>query len=137
MANLWNTVHIFGFGTVQAISDTQNVQVAIADVQAEAQAVIDNVWAGKPVGYTGPKTYHAINNFNTLFSDWLPNSPDAQSFRVEAANLDQALLDALAAAVFVDGTTTTTSTTTSAPATTTTSKTTSAPATTTTTTTAK
>ena len=137
MANLWNTVHIFGFGTVQAISDTQNVQVAIADVQAEAQAVIDNVWAGKPVGYTGPKTYHAINNFNTLFSDWLPNSPDAQSFRVEAANLDQSLLDALAAAVFVDGTTTTTSTTTSAPATTTTSTTTSAPATTTTTTTAK
>ena len=123
MANLWNTVHIFGFGTVQAISDTQNVQVAIADVQAEAQAVIDNVWAGKPVGYTGPKTYHAINNFNTLFSDWLPNSPDAQSFRVEAANLDQALLDALAAAVFVDGTTTTTSTTTSAPATTTTTTT--------------
>ena len=121
MANLWNTVHIFGFGTVQAISDTQNVQVAIADVQAEAQAVIDNVWAGKPVGYTGPKTYHAINNFNGLFSDWLPNSPDAQSFRVEAANLDQALLDALAAAVFVDGTTTTT--TTSAPATTTTTTT--------------
>ena len=124
MANLWNTVHIFGFGTVQAISDTQNVQVAIADVQAEAQAVIDNVWAGKPVGYTGPKTYHAINNFNGLFSDWLPNSPDAQSFRVEAANLDQALLDALAAAVFVDSTTTTTtSTTTSAPATTTTTTT--------------
>ena len=123
MANAWNTIHIFGFGTVQAISDTQNVQVAIADVQAEAQAVIDNVWAGKPVGYTGPKTYHAINNFNTLFSDWLPNSPDAQSFRVEAANLDQSLLDALAAAVFVDGTTTTTSTTTSAPATTTTTTT--------------
>ena len=122
MANTWNTIHIFGFGTVQVISDTQNVQVPIADVQAEAQAVIDNVWANKPADYTGPKTYHAINNFNTLFSDWLPNSPDAQSFRVEAANLDQTLLDALAAAVFVDGTTT--STTTKAPATTTTTTTT-------------
>lgn len=99
MANAWNTIHIFGFGTVQVISDTQNVQAPIADVQAEAQAVIDNVWAGKPVGYTGPKTYHAINNFNGLFSDWLPNSPDAQSFRVEAANLDQTLLDTLAASV--------------------------------------
>ena len=121
MANTWNTIHIFGFGTVQVISDTQNVQVPIADVQAEAQAVIDNVWANKPADYTGPKTYHAINNFNTLFSDWLPNSPDAQSFRVEAANLDQTLLDALAAAVFVDGTTTTT--TTSAPATTSTTTT--------------
>ena len=121
MANTWNTIHIFGFGTVQVISDTQNVQVPIADVQAEAQAVIDNVWANKPADYTGPKTYHAINNFNTLFSDWLPNSPDAQSFRVEAANLDQTLLDALAAAVFVDGTTTTT--TTVAPTTTTTTTT--------------
>jgi len=121
MANTWNTIHIFGFGTVQVISDTQNVQVPIADVQAEAQAVIDNVWANKPADYTGPKTYHAINNFNTLFSDWLPNSPDAQSFRVEAANLDQTLLDALAAAVFVDSTTTTT--TTVAPTTTTTTTT--------------
>jgi len=122
MANPFNTIHIFGFGTVQVISDTQNVQVPIADVQAEAQAVIDNVWANKPADYTGTKTYHAINNFNGLFSDWLPNSPDAQSFRVEAANLDQALLDALAAAVIVDGTTT--STTTKAPATTTTTTTT-------------
>jgi hypothetical protein len=34
-----------------------------------------------------------------LFSDWLPNTPDAESFRVEAANLDQALLDTLAAEV--------------------------------------
>ena len=122
MANAWNTIHIFGFGTVQVISDTQNVQAPIADVQAEAQAVIDNVWANKPADYTGPKTYHAINNFNTLFTDWLPNTPDAQSFRVEAANLDQTLLDALAAAVFVDSTTTTT--TTKAPATTSTTTTT-------------
>jgi hypothetical protein len=112
MANTWNTIHIFGFGTVQVISDTQNVQVPIADVQTEAQAVIDDVWANKPEDYTGPETYHAINNFNNLFSDWLPNSPDAKSFRVEAANLDQSLLDALAIAVLAEETTTTTTTTT-------------------------
>ena len=100
MANKWNTIHIFGFGTVQAISDTENVQAPIASVQTQADAVIANVWAGKPADYTGPETYHAINNFNTLFSDWLPNSPDAKSFRVEAADLDQSLLDALADAVF-------------------------------------
>ena len=113
MANTWNTVHIFGFGTVQAISDTQNVQAPISAFQAEVDAVVDDVWAGKPADYTGPKTYHAINNFNTLFSDWLPNSPDAQSFRVEAANLDQTLLDALAISVlaYVPLTTTTTTTT--------------------------
>lgn len=99
MSNSWNTIHIFGFGTVQAISDTENVQAPISAVQAQADAVIDNVWANKPEGYTGEKTYHAINNFNTLFSDWLPNSPNAESFRVEAANLNQSLLDALATAV--------------------------------------
>ena len=99
MANLWNTLHIFGFGTVQAISDTQNVQAPIAAFQADVDAVVDNVWAGKPEDYTGPKTYHAINNFNALFSDWLPNAPTAESFRVEAVNLDQVLLDTLATAV--------------------------------------
>lgn len=99
MANSWNTLHIFGFGIVQAISDTDNVQAPISAFQSQVDDVVDNVWAGKPEGYTGPKTYHAINNFNTLFSDWLPNSPNAESFRVEAANLDQALLDSLAEAV--------------------------------------
>lgn len=99
MANSWNTLHIFGFGTVQAISDTENVQAPIAAFQTEVDAVVNNVWANKPVGYTGEKTYHAINNFNTLFSDWLPNTPNTESFRVEAANLNQSLLDALATAV--------------------------------------
>jgi hypothetical protein len=95
----WNTLHIFEFGTVQAISNTQNVQAPIAAFQADVDAVVDNVWAGKPEGYTGTKTYHAINNFNTLFSDWLPNEPNVDSFRVQAADLDQALLDKLATEV--------------------------------------
>lgn len=112
MANSWNTLHIFGFGTVQAISDTQNVQAPVSAFQAEVDAVVDNVWANRPAGYAGPKTFHAINNFYELFSDWLPNSPDAQSFRVQAADLDQSLLDALAVGVlaYVPPTTTTTTT---------------------------
>jgi len=95
----WNTIHIFGFGTVQAISDTENVQAPIASVQEQAQAVIDNVWDNRPEDYVGEKTYHAVNNFNAASSNWLPNT-EAKSFRVEAADLDQALLDALAEAVF-------------------------------------
>jgi hypothetical protein len=112
MANSWNTLHIFGFGTVQAISDTQNVQAPISAFQAQVDAIVDNVWNNKPAGYAGPKTFHAINNFDGLFSDWLPNSPDAQSFRVQAADLDQSLLDALADGVlaYVPPTTTTTTT---------------------------
>lgn len=112
MANSWNTLHIFGFGTVQAISDTQNVQAPISAFQAKVDAVVDDVWANKPAGYAGPKTFHAINNFDGLFSDWLPNQPNAESFRVEAANLDQSLLDDLAHSVLAYVPPTTTSTTT-------------------------
>jgi hypothetical protein len=116
MAQTWNTLHIFGFGTVQAISDTQNVQAPISAFQAKVDAVVDNVWSKRPQGYAGQKTYHAINNFNTLFSDWLPNQPNAESFRVQAEDLDQALLDDLANSVLAyvaPTTTTTTSSTTS------------------------
>lgn len=121
MANSWNTLHIFGFGTVQAISDTQNVQAPISAFQAEVDAVVDDIWNNKPDGYAGPKTFHAINNFNGLFSDWLPNQPDAQSFRVQADDLDQDLLNNLAESVLAYSpptsttSTTTTSTTTAAP----------------------
>jgi hypothetical protein len=99
MAKTWNTIHIFGFGTVQVISDTQNVQAPMSAVQTQADAVIDDIWGKKPADYTGQKTYHAINNFNELFADWLPKEDGVKSFRVQAADLDQVLLDALAAAV--------------------------------------
>jgi hypothetical protein len=63
-----------------------------------------------------------------LFSDWLPNQPNTESFRVQASDLDQQLLDDLAQAVLAyvapTTTTTTTSTTTAAPSTSTTSSTT-------------
>ena len=119
MAQTWNTLHIFGFGTVQAISDTQNVQAPISAFQAKVDAVVNNVWSKRPQGYAGQKTYHAINNFNTLFSDWLPNQPNAESFRVQAEDLDQALLDDLANSVFAYVTPTTTTTTSSTTSTTT------------------
>jgi hypothetical protein len=51
MANSWNTLHIFGFGTVQVISDTQNVQAPISAFQEEVDAVVDDVWANKPEDY--------------------------------------------------------------------------------------
>lgn len=99
MANPWNTIHIFGFGTVQVITDTQNVQAPVSAFQAEVDAVVDNVWSQRPEGYEGEKTYHAINDFYQLFSDWLPKDPQAKSFRVEADKLDQSLLNDLAVKV--------------------------------------
>lgn len=99
MANPWNTIHIFGFGTVQVITDTQNVQAPISAFQEEVDAVVDNIWSQRPEDYKGEKTYHAINDFYELFSDWLPNESSAKSFRVEASKLDQSLLNDLAVKV--------------------------------------
>lgn len=99
MANLFNTIHIFGFGIVQVITETLNVQANISLVQAQADACIDNVWANKPTDYTGTKSYHAINTFYDMFSDWQPNVQGEQGYRVEYANLDSSLFEALASAV--------------------------------------
>lgn len=112
MANLWNTLHIFGFGTVQAISDTQNVQAPISAFQAEVDAVVNDVWNNRPEDYVGQKEYHAINDFNELFSDWLPKGINDKSFRVQAADLNLELINNLALAVlaYVPPTTTTTTT---------------------------
>jgi hypothetical protein len=99
MANTFNTIHIFGFGSVQVITETQNVQCNIADVQAEADACIDNVWDNKPADYVGTKSYHAINTFNELFSDWQPDIQGDKGFRVEYQNLDNQLFIDLANAV--------------------------------------
>jgi hypothetical protein len=113
MANPWNTLHIFGFGTVQAITDTQNVQAPYSAVKEKADLVVDNIWSKRPEGYTGEKSYHAINNFYELFSDWLPNQPNSETFRVQAADVDQELLNDLVEAVlaYTQPTTNTTNTT--------------------------
>lgn len=99
MAKNWNTIHIFGFGTVQVISDTKNVQAPVSAFQKKVDLVIDDVWAKKPTDYQGEKTYHAVNCFNELFADWLPKENNVKSFRVQAADLDHVYLNELAEAV--------------------------------------
>lgn len=99
MANPFNTIHIFGFGTVQVITDTQNVQCPIADVQAEADACIDDVWGQAPTDYTGTKSYHAINTFYGMFSDWQPSVQGEEGFRVPYSELQSSWFEALATKV--------------------------------------
>ena len=96
---MFNTIHIFEFGTVQVITDTKNVQCPISDVQVQADACIDNVWTNAPADYSGTKSYHAINTFYGLFSDWQPNVEGEEGFRVEYQNLDNQLFIDLANAV--------------------------------------
>ena len=70
MASKFNTIHIFGFGTVQVIGKDLNVQTSITNVQAQATACIDNVWSKKPADNTATKEYHAVNIFSGMFADW-------------------------------------------------------------------
>ena len=97
---LYNTIHIFGFGTVQVISKEKNVQNAITNVSAAANAVIDNVWNNKPADYVGTKEYHAVNIFNGLFADWQAKIKGEKGFRIELENLDSVLIEDLANAVY-------------------------------------
>ncbi len=86
MAN-WNTLHIFGFGDVQVISGNTSVTKAAASL-TKLQAVVDNVWSTKPVGYVGVEEYHAINIFEGMFSDWQPKNSAEEGYRTDFADLD-------------------------------------------------
>jgi len=98
---LYNTIHIFGFGTIQAISKDRNIQTSITKFSAEADAVIDNIWANKPADYVGTKEYHAVNIFNGLFADWQPKVKGEKGFRIELSKLDNLVINALSNAVFL------------------------------------
>ena len=88
---MYNTLHIFGYGECQVITDTENKKVPTSDCPS-AQAVIDMIYALKPVDNNAGTDYRAINIFNDMFADY--QSPEG-NFRVEYAELDSALIDQL------------------------------------------
>ena len=88
---MYNTLHIFGYGECQVITDTENKKVS-TDLCPSAQAVVDMVYALKPEGNTAGTDYRAINIFNDMFADY--QSPEG-NFRVDYSELDSALIDQL------------------------------------------
>lgn len=98
MANSFNTLHIFGYGETQLITDSENKKVKSSDLTG-LQAVVDNVYSHKPADNNADTNYHAINIFNGLFADWLPSDKDQKAFRVPYAELDEALIEALVAEI--------------------------------------
>lgn len=94
MAN-WNTLHIFGFGDVQVITEDGGATKKASELTA-LQPVVDNVWSKKPAdSKITTKEYHAINIFNDIFSDWQPIEPKVEGFRTPFAELDSTLIQAL------------------------------------------
>jgi hypothetical protein len=90
----WNTIHIFGYGETQIIGKDFNKKVPTS-VLTTVQAVVDNVYSFKPEGNTSTEEYHAVNIFNTMFVDFQPKQSDVEGWRVEYADLDSALIEAL------------------------------------------
>ena len=97
MAN-WSTLHIFGYGETQLIGKDFNKKVP-STVLTTLTDVVINVYSFKPEGNEATEEYHAINIFNTMFSDWQPKSSDAKGWRTEYAELDATAIDALVAEI--------------------------------------
>lgn len=97
------TIHIFGYGEAQLISETVNFKAPIADFE-KLQAVIDDVKSKKPADKTAGD-YHAINIFGDLRVDYRakcpqdvkPQDEDESSFSVKFSELDSKKIDALVA----------------------------------------
>lgn len=88
---MYNTLHIFGYGECQVITDTENKKVPTSECPS-AQAVVDMVYALKPVDNPATLNYHAVNIFNDMFADY--QSPEG-NFRVEYSELDPVLINIL------------------------------------------
>lgn len=92
----YNTLHIFGYGESQVITDTENKKVA-SDKLTKVQAVIDNIYSLKPADNNAGTDYRTINIFNDLFADYSDNQ--GNSFRVEYSELDSKKINALVAEI--------------------------------------
>ena len=90
----WNTLHIFGFGDVQLITDDGSVTKKASEL-LNLNSVIDMIWATKPTDNPLQKEYHAINIFYSMFSDWQAKNVNEEGFRTPYANLNNNLIQSL------------------------------------------
>ena len=88
----FNTLHIFGYGETQVISDTENKKVASSELLG-VQQVVDNIYSLKPVDNNAGLDYLTINVFNGLFVDYSDNQ--GNRFRVDYSEVNEALINAL------------------------------------------
>jgi hypothetical protein len=87
----YNTLHIFGYGECQIISENENKKV-LTELCPSAQAVVDMVYSFKPVDNNASTNYININIFNNMFAEYC--SIDG-FFRVEYSELNISLVDDL------------------------------------------
>lgn len=88
----YNTLHIFGYGETQVITDTENKKVA-TDELTKVQAVVDNVYSLKPADNPATTQYRTINIFNDLFADY--SDEQGNNFRVDYSELNKTKINEL------------------------------------------
>lgn len=88
---MYNTLNIFGYGECQVITDTENKKVPTSDCPS-AQAVVNMVYALKPVGNTAGTDYQTVTIVKDIYGNY---SSFEGIFRVEYSELDSALIDQL------------------------------------------
>lgn len=90
--SIYNTLHIFGYGETQVITETENKKVA-TDSIVGVQAVVDDLYSKKPADNPATSDYRVISIFNDMFADY--SDELGNSFRVEYSELNVALIDAV------------------------------------------
>jgi hypothetical protein len=89
---IYNTLHIFGYGETQVITDTENKKVA-TDSIVGVQAVVDDLYSKKPADNPATSDYRVISIFNDMFADY--SDELGNNFRVDYSELNAALIDAV------------------------------------------
>lgn len=90
--SIYNTLHIFGYGETQVITETENKKAA-TDSIVGVQALVDNLYSKKPADNPATSDYRVISIFNDIFADY--SDELGNSFRVEYSELNAALIDAV------------------------------------------
>ena len=89
---IYNTLHIFGYGETQVITDTENKKVA-TDSIVGVQLVVDDIYSKKPSDNPATINYATITILNDIFASY--SDEQGNSFRVDYSELNAALIDAV------------------------------------------
>ena len=89
---IYNTLHIFGYGETQVITDTENKKVA-TDSIVGVQALVDDLYSKKPADNPATSDYRVISIFNDMFADY--SDEEGNHFRVDYSELNATLIDAV------------------------------------------
>jgi hypothetical protein len=92
----WQTIQInSSYSFVTTISTDGASTKSFSDLAA-LQAVIDNLWSTRPIGYVGVEEYCAINIYKNSFGDWQAKNVGEEGFRTDYLDLDISNLQLLA-----------------------------------------